>query len=165
MFLCLGRSYSPRAPGLPPHAPAPTSPGRPPRAPSRLPKTSRSRAEGRPRPPPPSGRHEVVKRADVGLGRWQPHFSQDRHQLLAEALKGLGRLPDVEDAQRPGLLLPCGMLEASAARPVRKLGQRLAVVESAAYLVVLIDGRVLEVEVDANRHCSPPLKVSDSSQR
>jgi len=55
-----------------------------------------------------------VKRNDVRFSRRKANLAGDRHHLLAEALKGIRRLPHIEHAERARFLLPGGVRQAAA---------------------------------------------------
>src|ERR1700733_9787217 len=88
---------------------------------------------------------EVVHGKDDGLVRLEARLLDEWHQLLAEGLEFLGRLPDVKHTKTPRCRAD-HVGKAAATRPFRQRAQRLAVVQPSADLVVLLRGPAGKVE-------------------
>ena len=101
---------------------------------------------------------EVVRWEDDRLVRLEARLLDDRHQLLAECLELLGRLPDVEHAKTAGCRAD-DVGKAATTRPVRQRVQQLAVVQPSADLVVLLGGSAWKVEDHTDCHELSPDSV------
>jgi len=87
----------------------------------------------------------------MGSSGLRPRLLDERHQLLAECLELLGRLPHVKHTKTAGCRAD-HVGKAAATRPFRQRAERLAVVQPSADLVVLLRGPAGKAEDHTDGH-------------